>query len=152
MMHWKVTLLVLALFGAALVGSGCSQPCCLRDYDEFLQRQGLPPDLPSNANLGNQRLLPDCPAPSTVDNPDLPPAYITLNECVSSALERGSIGSQSLTRLFTFNTNLNNLFNTIDDLGQYQTGFGLNGTDSVRVFSLLPGIAETDIESSLARY
>jgi outer membrane protein TolC len=79
--------------------------------------------------------------PATVLDPDRPPRYITLKECIALALEQGNSGIQSVA-----NPGLKN-----DNLGQF-TGRGVVGSDAVRVFAIDPAIAALELERSLSKF
>jgi len=155
MMHWKATLCVLALFGAALALAGCAKPCCLQDFDELTRRAGMPPDLASNPDISNQRATEDPKrTPRTINDVDAEPNYITLSECIALALEKGTVGSQSLRTIFNAISILNTgtvFFGNSDDMVSFN-GQQAAGSDAVRVFALQPAIAQTDIEAALSRY
>jgi outer membrane protein TolC len=141
MKHGKATLFVLAL-SFALGAAGCAQKCCVQDYDQILERHGLPSDL--ECNPGNSQYSPPpTSAPAIVDEPDREPRYLTLHEAIAMALENGTTGIQSIR-----------LFGTDDmDLVPANALGGLNAFgDSIRVLSLNPAIFATNIEVQLARY
>src|SRR5262245_39725591 len=94
MTHRKATFLALAL--GLVLSAGCSQKCCLNDYDQFAQRAGVPEDLPCNPDLQNRRATPDVGAPPTVDDPEREPWYLTLHEAIAMALENGTTGLQTI--------------------------------------------------------
>jgi outer membrane protein TolC len=141
MKHGKAAVFGLAL-SFALLAAGCAQKCCVQDYDQFLERANLPSDLPCNPGIG-QPGLPATGRPTTVEEPDRPPWYITLHEAIAMALENGTTGIQTIR-----------LFGT-DDMDLVQA-IQLSSTnpfgDSIRVLSLKPAIQATNIEINLARY
>src|SRR5207249_3258566 len=94
MKHWKVTLSLSALLLAAL--AGCSQPCCVRDYDDFFKRAGVPGDLACNPDIENHPTLTDTGVPTTINYPERDPWYITLHEAIARSLESGVTGTQSV--------------------------------------------------------
>ncbi|MBA2227752.1 TolC family protein [Thermogemmata fonticola] len=134
----------LAGWVAASGLSGCRQPIFLEpgDYKDAVLQQ-LPPALEDRPHdpitpsvvqrIGN--------GPATVLDPERPPRYITLKECIALALEQGNTGIQSAT-----NPGLKN-----DTLGQF-TGRGVVGSDAVRVFAIDPAIAAAELERSLSKF
>lgn len=124
--------------------SGCRQPIFMEpgDYKDAVMQQ-LPAGLEERPHeaitpsvvqrIGN--------GPATVLDPDRPPRYITLKECIALALEQGNSGIQSVA-----NPGLKN-----DNLGQF-TGRGVVGSDAVRVFAIDPAIAALELERSLSKF
>ena len=144
MKHCKVILGMSALLLTAL--AGCSQPCYMRDYDDFLKRAGLPCDVACNPELQNMRTTQDIGRPMTVDDPERDPWYLTLHEAVALALENGNTGVQS-TRNFGF---LDDELITAGQLGPNNSE--AFGTDSIRVLALTPAIYGDFIEFNESRY
>jgi outer membrane protein TolC len=141
MKHWKVTLGVLALSLTAL--AGCSQPCCLRDYEALEKRAGVPTDLATNPDVPMQHTMPDIGRPSDIDFPERAPVYLTLHEAIAMALENGSTGTQSVRGLGTIDDDL---------ITSRSIGGNFAFGDSIRVLALDPAITFTNIEANLARY
>jgi len=145
-MRWKVGLLGL---GLAVTGFlGCKQQCYITECDlDHYRNIGLTAAVECTNGM---EIAPEakCPQPSTVHNPDRPPRYISLAECIAIALEQGTVGNQNL--------NLNPVsiqgFPTANDNLVSFTGAGLAGDDSIRVLSLDPATAAADIEGSLAKF
>jgi outer membrane protein TolC len=135
----------LALILVATVG--CKQQCFLPepDYHEFQRSAMLPPNAANDPTLGVTPLIPPVSEPPTPSNPDRQPWYMTLNEAVAIALERGTTGVESV-RFATPTTLPVN-----DDLGAF-TGTGISGDDAIRVFSYVPAIEMAGIEFALGRF
>lgn len=139
------TLVLLAL-GMAFVG--CKQQCYIKECDLDAYRAiGLTQEIECTAGTN---IAPEatCPPPSTVLQPDRPPKYVTLAECISVALEIGTVGNQNL------NLNPRNVtgFPVSNDNLVGFTGTGVSGDDNIRVLSLDPAIQSTDIEASLSKF
>jgi outer membrane protein TolC len=121
---------------------GCSQPCRLPEGDvaELRARLALPPDL--DCAVPPPPALPSTATPpATVAHPEREPHYLTLNEAIARALEQGTVGAQSL-RVPGGAT---------EELVSF-TGFGVVGSDSVRVLALEPAIAGARVEGALSRF
>ena len=79
--------------------------------------------------------------PADVLDPNRPAKMMTLKECIAIALEQGNAGSASR----------NNFGFKIDTPVQF-TGNGVAGSDAIRVFSVDPAIAATNLERSLSKF
>jgi outer membrane protein TolC len=145
-MRWNAVAFILAF--AFLTATGCAQRCWVteHDYKEFFDRNGLPPNLPTDVTLASRPIdeYADLSDPATVDFPERRPRYISLAECVAIALERGSTGVQSVRQLGNINEDLL--------AGVPGGGFVSTNSDSIRVLSLNPAIAASAIEANLARF
>lgn len=134
-------MLVGLVLAFALV-SGCKQPCYITEcdldhYREIGLSQAIETERGDNIAPENDHV----PKPTTILDPDRKPHFITLQECLAIALERGNIGSQS--PLFPGIAN--------DGLVTF-AGRTVAGDDAVRVLALDPAILATDIEASLAKF
>src|SRR5205807_9878548 len=93
-MRWKIVVagLVLAFAGA----TGCKQQCFITECDlHAYQLRGLP--AATSENDPSLSIVPAVGAvgpPMTVLNPDREIRYLSLNEAIAQAMERGRIGSQ----------------------------------------------------------
>src|SRR5262245_4612120 len=92
MMRWKQVVIGLAVGLAAI--SGCKQQCFLYecDYDQY-QKMGLPPRLECEPSSCIQPITANVPTPSTINDADRPPRYLSLAEAVAIALEQGKVTS-----------------------------------------------------------
>jgi outer membrane protein TolC len=137
-----------ALLGAALTlagQAGCKQQLFERERDidhlrDVAVKMGAPAKLETDRSV---TLMPgnwQWPVPKTVDNPDRPVRYLTLNEAISIALTQGTTGFLSLGGgQGTANENV-------------QSGQGGTFTDSIKVLALGPATSGADIESALSKF
>jgi outer membrane protein TolC len=141
----KAVVMGLALVLVATVG--CKQQCFLPepDLDEFHHSAGLPLNAVNDPTLGVAPLIPPVGPPPTPSDPDRQPWYMTLNEAVAIALERGTTGVESV-RFATPTTLPVN-----DDLVAFN-GTGVSGEDGIRVFAFVPAIEQASIEFALGRF
>ena len=119
--------------------AGCKQQLFLSecDYEHYRQISLAPKPLDCDPRASIEPTMPVSPTPSTVLDPDRKPRYLTLAEAIAIALEQGRVGNQDPT-----GTTLTSLIN-----------IGIPAaTDSIRVLTLDPAIAATDIEGSLAKF
>jgi outer membrane protein TolC len=144
-MGWKSVVLGLAL--ALVAAVGCKQQCFLTepDYHELHQSLHLPANLANDPSVGVSPLIPAVGKPATTADPDREPWYMTLNEAVAIALERGNVGIESVR----FSTPT--ILAVNDDLVTF-TGQGVAGDDAIRVFALQPAIQAAGIEFALGRF
>lgn len=141
-MRWNALGIMLVL--ALIAPSGCTQKCYVPEC-QLEKFQGLPPAndcIPANCQYPARTANSE--APPTVLDPGRDPRYITLLECISMALENGSVGRQSLVTGAGgdpyFDQGLN-----------FNRGF-VSGSTAIRVLALDPAILATDIEASLAKF
>src|SRR5262245_32412719 len=119
MRHWKRKLLGMTLAAAGLVG--CKQHLFDREaeigyYRNQALKFGAPPNLDTDINSTIQPATTDLPPlPPTVDSPDRPPRPISLQEAISIALERGTVGFRTLdaNAVGAANENPRIIFNTL---------------------------------------
>jgi outer membrane protein TolC len=144
-MGWKAWVMSLGL--AFLAAVGCKQQCFLTqaDYDEFQHTIGLPANLANDPSAGITPIIPPVSTPSTVSNPDREPWYLTLNEAIAIALEKGTTGVESVRVSQPGNLPVN------DDLASF-TGTGISGNDGIRVFSMVPAEQAAGVEFQLGRF
>ena len=118
--------------------------CCLRAWS-------------STPAFGTQKPLTELPAaPATVTRPDRPPRYLSLQEAIAIALERGTASTRTLqgahrAGLEHFRPGLP----MVAAAGQRLRGGTASltsQTDAIRVISLNPALAGTDIEVAQARF
>ncbi|MSR30936.1 MAG: TolC family protein [Gemmataceae bacterium] len=132
----------LALAGVLLgLVSGCKQNIFLAEADYEHYKNLMPANLENDPCAVVSPITKSMSKPPTVLEPERKPRYISLAECVSTALEQGTVGFQ------------NPLFPGIgqDTLVNF-TGQGVIGSDSVRVFALDPAIVGNNIESALSKF
>ena len=143
-MRWtrKIWTLVLLLAAAA----GCKQQCFITECDYQHYRDKLAGDIeyqPDIASGARPVSVIHTTSPTTIFDPDRKVKYLSLAESISIALEQGTVGSGALN-----GTGVDNLvgFN----------GFGGGGalvtSDHIRVLSLNPALAGTNLEGSLSRF
>ncbi len=143
MMRWNAGLTAVAL---AVGLAGCQQKCYMTEADlcnaqMSITNRGTPDDLECNPHYPLDPAKAVGLTPSTVDDPNRKIRYITLAECIATALEQGNTGSQSA--LFPGVVN--------DSLVQFN-GQNVGGSDSIRVLALEPALTGANIERSLARF
>src|SRR6266849_3723367 len=121
-MSWKLVLAGLTLGVAAL---GCQRQCFLSESD-FRDAHGrtIPFDLPCNPELSTVPTRGALPPPTTVDEIQREARYLSLREAIATALENGTVGSQSpLTPGLAS-----------DALGGF-AGIGVQSADAIRVLA-----------------
>ncbi len=138
-MRWIAVSVVLVLAFFSVVG--CKQQCFLTecDYDHYRSL-----GLPANAEYGQPPITPewvDVKAPATVDFPERPIRYLTLNEAIAIALERGGVGSLGLNG--TFSESLVSVSTPGRDVGL---------SDNIRVLALDPAMVAAAVEASLSKF
>ena len=139
MKRWKQRLLGVTLTVSGLIG--CKQQLFISEpelnyYRSMGMKIGAPADLDTDVSVTTHPGAWSArPTPPTVNDPDRPPRYITLQEAIAIGLERGNTGSQSLQFPGITNENL-------------QTG----ATDAIRAFALDPAISGARIEAALSRF
>lgn len=126
------------------MAAGCSQKCFL-DEKVYRDAHVLPAGLEDNSPEALvQASTTMIPAPPTVDIPDRPARYLSLQEAVAIGLENGAASSR------------NGGVNTpgvVDDSPAIPTGGSLNAqSDRIRVLALQPAISAASMEASLARF
>src|ERR1043165_2186153 len=142
MRNWSNHRWVWALFAAASILSGCSQPLCLEgDWKRIYDSASLPTRLESTPEdlLKPTTSMPK--PPTTVLDPDLPARHLSLSLAVAMALENGTIGNESVHTPGVVS----------DDLGNF-SGQSFGGTDSIRVLSYQPARYGAAVEAGLARF
>ncbi|HEV3236084.1 MAG TPA: TolC family protein [Gemmataceae bacterium] len=139
-MRWKRMIAGFALAVAA--ASGCKQPIymtaddlghtetALSDRIEYDATASYTPDFSQMTN-----------GVITSLNPEQPPRYVTLSECIATALEQGTIGSQGIVGAGNIN----------DSLVTFGGG-AVSGSDNIRVLSLDPAIIGANIEAAEAKF
>ncbi len=138
-MQLKPSIICTALF-LALV-SGCKQNLFLAEADYEHYKNLMPANLENDPAAVVQPITKSMGKPPTINEPERKPRYISLSECVSIAIEQGTVGFQ------------NPLFPGIgqDTLVSF-TGRGAAGSDAIRVFALEPAIIGNEIEKSLSKF
>src|SRR5262249_55982647 len=100
MKHWKLGLVGLTMAGLCLLG--CKQQVFIQEPD-YLHYRELGLRIGAGPNLDNDptpTYLPgvwNLPVPPTVDSPERPIRYLTLQEAIAIALEQGNVGQRLLT-------------------------------------------------------
>jgi outer membrane protein TolC len=148
MKRWKHRLAGLLMGSAAL--AGCKQPLFIAECD--YNRCAIP-NLPTAFETDPHAAITpgpaDIPAPSTTQDPDRPPRYISLAECIAIALEQGNVGTPNPAFITLTSGNVVNVYG--DTLVSF-TGGPINQSDSIRVLALDPAITGANIEASLAKF
>ncbi|MCI0640602.1 MAG: TolC family protein [Gemmataceae bacterium] len=138
MMRWSARILgFVALCGLA----GCTRQCFLaeKDFNNL--------NLPARLEEGDQTILhgplsEKVHAPPDVNDPSRPPRYLSLQEALALALERGTVSGRAGPGQ-----------GLVDDgLVQFQGGSLNNQSDSIRVLSFNPAMAAATLEASAARF
>jgi outer membrane protein TolC len=152
---WMGTATLVA--GAAGLG-GCTRPLFMTpETQQIVSTVGLPPDLATNPAAAAVPDFSDHKAPPTVLDANREPRFMTLQEAMAIALERGSRGNASSFVFQNFQlsggSTLNSAFNASynDDLVRF-AGRGVQGDDSIRAFALDPAIVAADVEGALAKF
>jgi outer membrane protein TolC len=141
------------LLAVSLV-TGCNHQCFLSKEDYNNAHSALlPASVQSDYSIGSTPLTALTAAPPTVNNPDRPPRYLTLQEAIAIALENGTASTRTLQGANgpgsgTFDINM---FST-PPLTGIQTGNLASFTDNIRVLSLNPALSGTDMEGALSKF
>lgn len=158
-MRWTSLFGGMALLLAAIVG--CKQPIIntLADYDHYKTIMPVP-NLDNDPNAGSVPVIPPCPTPATVLDPERPPRMISLAEAIAKSLECGTIGRTDLTRSLILSAQglqasqdpvLNDT--TVSFTGAAGiNGSALAGPDAIRVLRLDPAIFGSNIDLALSRF
>ena len=112
------------------------------DWSHVYKREHIPLSLEFDA--ADAVLTPTIPTvaePATVNDPDRAPFYISLQQAFAMALEKGTVGAQSI----------NAAGQVSDDLVTF-VGRGVTEPDSIRVLALDPAQVGAGIEAALARF
>lgn len=137
---------MLTILGA----TGCKQQLYMHQDDHLgVTTLNLPKDLDTNPNYSvaaNPR--EDIRTPPTVDDPDQPARYMTLQEALIMGLEQGNRGNNSAAALPGGNIS-RSIVN--DDLVTF-TGSGVSSDDPIRAFALDPASIGANIEGALAKF
>ncbi len=140
-MAWKIGFTGLAL--AVLTTFGCQQQTFLTEADYHAYRDlALPPCLEESDQI--KGVVPSAgtvPPPTTVDDTQRKPRYLSLREAIAIALERGTVGVQSPDAPGM----------TVDTLGGF-AGRAVQSSDGIRVLAFDPAIAANDIEVALSKF
>lgn len=162
MMRWigkrwqrRLSATFLALGASGL--AGCTRPLFMTPETQHIASTvGLPADIATNPDVSNPADISDHKPPATVNDSNREPRYMSLQEALAIALERGSRGNASSFLFQNFNLGTPGLSSGFsasynDDLLQF-TGRGVTGDDAIRAFALDPAIAAADIEGALAKF
>lgn len=151
--RWRRWVGSAALVAGASGLGGCTRPLFMTPETQHIASSvGLPPDLATNPGV---TAVPDVSgerAPPTVLDSNREPRYMSLQEAMAIALERGTRGNDSAFLLNSGNFGqINSGFSYSDDLVR-STGRGVGGDDAIRAFALDPAIAAADIEGALSKF
>jgi outer membrane protein TolC len=141
------------LLAVSLV-TGCNHQCFLSKEDYNNAHSALlPASMEADYSVGSTPLTALTAAPPTVNNPDRPPRYLSLQEAIAIALENGTASTRTLQGANgpgsgTFDINM---FST-PPLTGIQTGNLASFTDNIRVLSLNPALSGTDMEGALSKF
>jgi outer membrane protein TolC len=153
MKHWKLALVGMTVAVTCLVG--CTRQVFITEadaehYRELDSRIGAGPDLDRNPGYALNPGPWNPPIPPTVDSPDRPVRYITLQEAFAIALERGSVGTEGVTVATIISGSLGIPNEGLPEFSGFSTD--VSSTDSIRVFSLDPALVGANVESSLSKF
>jgi len=139
-MSWKTWFIGLVL-GVPII-LGCRQQSFLMepDYHDF-HALACPPVTDSDLASAMTPLPGSTPRPTTVDDTQRQPRYLSLREAIAIALENGTIGVQNPVVPGT----------AIDTLGGFAART-VQSADAIRVLAFDPAILANDIEISLAKF
>jgi outer membrane protein TolC len=133
---------LVTMIALGTIALGCERQCYLSQADfNNAQIRGMPPRLECDTLVSTLPPHGSTPAPTTVDETQRAPRYLSLHEALAIALENGTIGTQSpVTPGFG-----------IDTLGAF-SGTLVQSADAIRVLALDPAIVATEIELSLSKF
>jgi outer membrane protein TolC len=156
--RWRKWMGTAALLAGVGLPGGCTRPLYMTpETQQLAATVPLPADLPNNPAASAVPDWSDHKAPPTVLDANREPRYMTLQECMAIALERGNRGNASTFIFQNFQLSGGNAlaggfsasFN--DDLVQF-AGRGIQGDDAIRAFALDPAIVAADVEGALAKF
>jgi outer membrane protein TolC len=155
MMRWKRGVIGLAVVLAAI--SGCKQQCFLFecDADHYFHDVGLPERVVCDPSSYTQPVTVTTPPPSTVNDAERPPRYLSLAEAVAIALEQGKLsaitgGAFLPTSPFP---SAGAFQDPLAPTGFIQFGGNPAGeSNSIRVLRMEPAKVGTDIEFALSKF
>ena len=156
--RWRKWMGTAALVAGAAGLGGCTRPLYMTPETQHLVSSvGIPPDLATSPAVAGIPDVSGHSAPPTVLDANREPRFMTLQEAMAIALERGNRGNASSFLFQNFNLSGGNSlaggfsasFN--DDLVRF-AGRGVQGDDSIRAFALDPAIVAADIEGALAKF
>jgi outer membrane protein TolC len=137
--------------------AGCTKPLYMTPETQHIASTvGLPADIATNPNVSNPSDTHDHRPPPTILDANREPRYMSLQEAMAIALERGTRGNPSSFLFQNFNLGTSGLqsgFNGSynDDLVSF-AGRGVQGDDSIRAFALDPAIQAAEVEGALAKF
>ncbi|HXG12498.1 MAG TPA: TolC family protein [Gemmataceae bacterium] len=136
-MRWITGVGALAL--ALAMVAGCKQQCFIHECDYDHYRELMPAWLECQpASILPTEVAPS-PPPATIFDPDRPPRYISLAECIAIALERGNTGENNPNSLLSLPA-------------LRFAGGTVNGSDNIRVLALAPARAGAAIDLALSKF
>ncbi|MFL5241856.1 MAG: TolC family protein [Gemmataceae bacterium] len=139
-MRWKRMIAGFALAVAA--ASGCKQQVFMTADDLANTESAVMQEVECNPTISyTPNFEQMVPKVVTSLDPEQPPRYVTISECIASALERGTVGGQSIVGAGNIN----------DSLVQFGGG-PVSGSDAIRVLALDPAITGANIEASEAKF
>jgi outer membrane protein TolC len=138
----KIWIAVVAGIGAAFAGGlACQRPCYLNEADFKNAPVHLPANLDCDPKLSVIPQTGLVPPPTTVDQTQRPPRYLSLREAIAIALENGTVGVQSPNAPGT----------AVDTLSAF-AGTTVTSSDGVRVLAIDPAVVANNIELSLSKF
>jgi outer membrane protein TolC len=156
--RWRKWMGAAALLAGVGILGGCTRPLYMTPETQQLAASvQMPPDLETNPAASAIPDWSDHKPPPTVLDANREPRYMTLQEAMAIALERGSRGNASSFIFQNFQISGGNAlaggfsasFN--DDLVTF-AGRGIQGDDAIRAFALDPAIVAADVEGALAKF
>jgi outer membrane protein TolC len=150
-MRWKKKLGALAMLLASV--AGCKQAYFITESERDHYRNILPHELEESGKTVLEPVIDPIGTPATVTSPERDIRYISLAECISIALEQGTVGNLQLPPGIA-GIGPSPAAPAIDTLTSF-TGQGVGGFgtgDNIKVLQLDPGIVGAGVEASLAKF
>ena len=142
--HWLAGSIATILALGSL--SGCQPTFLAKDVFDGAQA-GLPARLEENSCPITEPITAKTPAPPTVNHPDRPPQYLSLQEAIAIALENGTVTGRGVSGLGLIPAPGSGAPTTT------QIGFSPSSqVDSVRVLALNPAVSGANIELAASRF
>ncbi len=149
MMRWFAGSCGLVLALAVCLATGCNRQCFLsKEAYESAHGGLLPPSAEHDEAIGSTPLTGPTPAPPTVNVPDRPPRYLSLQEAIAIALESGTASARGTPGQGIYDTTMVSAPPTFGSSTQTLT----SQTDYLRVLALQPALAGADMEAALSRF
>jgi outer membrane protein TolC len=150
MMRWVSAWCGLVLAVCFVSGCGSRTFLTKNDYDDAHNTGSslLPPSLEKNYTIGEKPLSEPTAPPPTVNTPDRPPRYLSLQEAIAIALESGTASSRGGVGSGIYDMNM---VNSTPIIGAGALNL-TNQTDNLRVLALEPALGGANIEAAASRF